>query len=477
MSAAVFPHPGFISPEDIPNDFPAELIALVPAHVVHARRVVPLCVERGAVVLLADEATQADRNGLEDELSFALGRPARVMLTSSAAVEIAIARYYGPQSSHPEELTGTDAQAAGRGLPSGAGVDELLAGGVRRRASDIHFEPFEDQFTIRYRIDGVLHDVASIASEAGAALNSRIKVMANLDIAERRVAQDGRIRMAFDGREIDFRVSTLPTQFGESVVLRVLDASAVQLDLKQLGMPSRVLAGIRDVIRRPHGIVVVTGPTGSGKTTTLYSCLRALNTTDVKVLTAEDPVEYELEGIVQVAVNPIAGLTFATALRAFLRQDPDVIMIGEIRDLETAQIAIQAALTGHLVLTTLHTNDAAGAVTRLLDMGVEPFLLASTLEGVLAQRLVRRRCVCRRTEHSFPEASCTACNGTGFHGRMGIYEFLRVDEGMRELLTQRAPVESIRLHALKGGMRPLAADAERAVQDGETTAAEVLKHV
>jgi type IV pilus assembly protein PilB len=326
---------------------------------------------------------------------------------------------------------------------------------------------------------------------------SRIKVLAALNIAERRIPQDGRIKITIGGRQVDLRVSTLPTQFGESVVLRVLDQAAVQLDITQLGMPPDVFNGIQDVVRRPNGIFIVTGPTGSGKTTTLYSGLRIINTADLKLLTAEDPVEYEIEGIMQVPVNPLVGLTFAAALRSFLRQDPDVIMVGEIRDLETAQIAIQASLTGHLVLSTLHTNDSAGAVTRLVDMGVEPFLIASSLEAVLAQRLVRRVCVQCRTSYTPPPEllkplgitpenignrqffygkGCPVCSQSGYRGRLGIYEWLRMTEAVRDLIGQKAATLVIRQKAIEQGMRTLRDDGLRAIFDGHTSIEEVIKY-
>src|SRR5205814_7067727 len=314
-------------------------------------------------------------------------------------------------------------------------------------ASDIHFEPFENEFKIRYRVDGALYEMAPPPRHLAPPVISRVKVMANMNIAERRLPQDGRIQKNIAGRSVDLRVSTLPTQFGESVVLRVLDRSTVNLDLEMLGMPKYVGDYLLEVIERPNGIFIATGPTGSGKTTTLYSCLRKINTMDSKLLTAEEPVEYDLEGIMQVPVNENIGLTFARVLRAFLRQDPDRIMIGEMRDLETAQIAIQASLTGHLVFTTLHTTDAPGAVPRLVDMGVEPFLISSTLEAVLGQRLLRRICTNCRTSYQptdsilaqleiarqdigtkqfFYGQGCDACNHTGYKGRIGIYELLRV---------------------------------------------------
>ena len=373
----------------------------------------------------------------------------------------------------------------------------VIGQAIRDKASDIHFEPFEHEFKIRYRIDGALYEMAPPPKHLALPITSRVKVLANLNIAERRIPQDGRIKLTLGGRSVDLRVSTLPTQFGESVVLRVLDQSAVQLDIAALGMPTDVFEGINEIIKRPNGIFIVTGPTGSGKTTTLYSALRVINTTDLKLLTAEDPVEYEIEGIMQVPVNHAVGLTFAAALRSFLRQDPDVIMVGEIRDLETAQIAIQASLTGHLVLSTLHTNDAAGAVTRLVDMGVEPFLIASSLEAVLAQRLVRRICKNCHTPYEPPAAllqqlgidpvdignreffygrGCDQCNNTGYRGRMGVYEWLRMSEGVRDLVVARASSMVIKQKALEQGMRTLRDDGLRAIFDGATSIEEIIKY-
>src|SRR3954467_15489560 len=326
---------------------------------------------------------------------------------------------------------------------------------------------------------------------------SRAKVMANMNIAERRLPQDGRIQKNVAGRNIDMRVSTLPTQFGESVVLRVLDRSTVNLDLEALGMPDYIHDYIVDVINRPNGIFIVTGPTGSGKTTTLYSCLRKINTIDSKLLTAEEPVEYDLDGIVQVPVNESIGLTFARILRAFLRQDPDRIMVGETRDLETAQIAIQASLTGHLVFTTLHTNDSPGAVTRLIDMGVEPFLISSTLEAVLGQRLLRTICPNCRTTYQPNESlldqlglsrrdigdrnlyygkGCDACNNTGYKGRKGIYELLKMSDPVRELINERASTVVLKQKAIELGMVTLRQDGLRSIFEGDTTIEEVLKY-
>jgi type IV pilus assembly protein PilB len=326
---------------------------------------------------------------------------------------------------------------------------------------------------------------------------SRIKVMANMNIAERRIPQDGRIMTTVNGRAVDMRVNSLPTQHGESVVLRVLDRSSVNLDLEQLGMPAHLFDYITETINKPNGIFIVTGPTGAGKTTTLYACLRRINTIDTKVLTAEDPVEYELDGIMQCPVNEAVGMTFAKVLRAFLRQDPDRIMVGEMRDKETAQIAIQASLTGHLVLSTLHTNDSAGAVTRLVDMGVEPFLVAATLEGVLAQRLLRTICKSCRTAYEpslsilnqlnlsqsdtggkmfYTGSGCSVCNGSGYKGRKGIYELLDLSDPLRELITSKAPTLELKQKAIELGMVTLRDDGLRNIYDGETTIEEVLKY-
>ena len=376
-------------------------------------------------------------------------------------------------------------------------VNLVLFQAVQDRASDIHFEPFEDEFKIRYRVDGALYEMAPPPKHLSKPVTSRIKIMANLNISENRMPQDGRISVNLGGKQIDLRVSTLPTQFGESVVLRVLDRSAVNLSLDNLGLPSFVIEYTRKAIQEPNGIFVVTGPTGSGKTTTLYSCLRECNTIDVKILTAEDPVEFDIEGIMQVAVNEGVGMTFMKALRSFLRQDPDIIMLGEMRDLETSQIAIQASLTGHLVLSTLHTNDAPGAVTRLVDMGVEPFLISSSLMAVLAQRLVRTVCKKCRTPFEPTESQlsmlnlsphdlgdkvfyygrgCQNCNDTGYKGRKGIFELLVMTDALRNLVNERAPTVVVRQKAVELGMVTLRDDGLRGIFDGETTIEEVLKY-
>ncbi len=374
-------------------------------------------------------------------------------------------------------------------------VNQILSRAVEQRASDIHVEPFENELRVRYRIDGVLHDVDAPPRSLTAAVISRIKLMAKLNIAERRLPQDGRIKIRLVGREIDLRVSSLPTLYGESVVLRILDRSSIIVDLTRLGMPDDTLEVFTNLISQPHGLLLVTGPTGSGKTTTLYGALDKINSPDKKIITIEDPVEYQLRGVNQIHVRSQIGLTFASGLRSIVRQDPDVIMVGEIRDAETAEIAIQAALTGHLVFSTLHTNDAAGAVSRLLDMGVEDYLLASSLLGVLAQRLVRQLCPhCREPVEAGPdllrelragangdeptvfrEVGCRECAGTGFHGRSGIYELLQIDDHIRKLILNRAPADQIKAAAVERGMRTLRDDGWRKVSAGVTTVAEVLR--
>jgi len=373
-------------------------------------------------------------------------------------------------------------------------VNQMLSRAVEQRASDIHVEPFEDELRVRYRIDGVLHDVDAPSKSLSAAIISRIKLMAKLNIAERRLPQDGRIKIRLVGREIDLRVSSLPTLYGESVVLRILDRSSISVDLETLGMEEDTLAEFTHMIEQPHGLLLVTGPTGSGKTTTLYGALDKINSPELKIITIEDPVEYQLRGVNQIHVRSQIGLTFASGLRSIVRQDPDVIMIGEIRDPETAEIAIQAALTGHLVLATLHTNDAPGAVSRLLDMGVEDYLLASSLLGVLAQRLVRQLCVhCKALAVPQPElladgggrageqgqvfdsVGCPLCSGTGFRGRSGIYELFGVNDDMRKLIISRAASDRIKAAAVEKGMRTLREDGWRKVRHGVTSVAEVLR--
>jgi type IV pilus assembly protein PilB len=460
-----------------------------------------------------------------DELGYVIPFPIQVMVADPAEVEKCLSEAYGGSMNKvqiesgiadilsqidgviedvsPEDAENTvDSNAVDLSLedddmPIVKFVNLVLLQAVQDRASDIHFEPFEDEFKIRYRVDGALYEMTPPPLHLAMPVASRLKIMANLDISERRLPQDGRISCNINGRQVDLRLSTLPTQFGESVVLRVLDRSAVNLGIEHLGFPGPIMDYVQEAIQQPNGIFVVTGPTGCGKTTTLYSCLRKINKTDLKLLTVEDPVEFDIEGIMQVPVKESVGMTFAKALRAFLRQDPDVIMVGEMRDLETSQIAIQASLTGHLVISTLHTNDAPGAVTRLVDMGVEPFLISSTLMGVLAQRLVRTICKDCKTgfepteqqiellslkpedvagKELFYGSGCGECNDTGYKGRKGIYELLRISESVRSLINERAPTVVIRQKAVEEGMITLREDGLRSIFNGDSSIEEVMKY-
>jgi len=356
-------------------------------------------------------------------------------------------------------------------------INALLTQALRDSASDIHIEPFEQTSVVRFRVDGALRDIVRPRKAIHGSLISRIKIMAQLDIAEKRLPQDGRITLRVGGKPVDVRVSTLPTGHGERAVLRLLDKEAGRLDLAHLGMSEAMLAQFNQLINQPHGIVLVTGPTGSGKTTTLYAALSLLNSTSTNIMTVEDPIEYDLQGVGQTQVNSRIDMTFAKALRAILRQDPDVIMIGEIRDLETAQIAVQASLTGHLVLATLHTNDASSAVTRLLDMGIEPFLLSSSLLGVLAQRLVRKLCAeCKRFDgQQWHAVGCDKCGHTGYQGRVGIYELLQTDEHIRAQIHDRTSEAEVRATAQQHGMQTMREDGERWLANGTTTPAELLR--
>lgn len=450
-----------------------------------------------------------------DDIRFTTGKDISMVVSSPDKIDESIRKYYGEEDNlldvlgaqileEEAERIGAyglsdvkDIEAEANATPVVKYVNLVLYRAIQAHASDIHFEPFQEVFRIRYRVDGGLLEMAPPPRQMALPVISRIKVMAGLNIAERRLPQDGRIQLNVANRPVDLRVSTLPTQYGESVVLRVLDKSTVKMELEGLGMPEGIFTYIDDVIRKPNGIFIVTGPTGSGKTTTLYACLNKINSIEIKILTAEDPVEYEVEGIQQVPVQEAIGMSFAKILRAFLRQDPDVILIGETRDLETAQIAIQASLTGHLVLSTLHTNDAPGAVTRLIDMGVEPFLISSSLEGILAQRLVRTICKSCKTPYEPTEATlasvgltpqeigdkmfytgsgCTECSNTGYRGRKGIYELLDITESIRDLINQRAPSVVIRQKAIEMGMRTLREDGLRSIFDGDTTIEEVIKY-
>ncbi len=494
-----------------------DLIQLIPAATARMYECVPVAVYGSTVqVAFADPLNPA----AIDQLGFTLNKDIQVVVADPAQIRKALDKFY-PQDGDSglndvlKEL-GADidiskdvAEAAAVGynvsdLESLANetpiikfVNLVLYQAVQDRASDIHFEPFEDEFKIRYRVDGALYEMSPPPKHLALPVTSRLKVMANLNISERRLPQDGRIAINLAGRQVDLRVSTLPTQFGESVVLRVLDRAAVTLELESLGFPKPVLDYVNDAIQQPNGILIVTGPTGCGKTTTLYSALRRINSIESKLLTAEDPVEYDIEGIMQVAINEAVGMTFGKALRSFLRQDPDIIMVGEMRDLETSQIAIQASLTGHLVLTTLHTNDAPGAVTRLIDMGVEPFLVSSTLMAVLGQRLVRTICKKCRTPFEPTEnqlallnlsphdvgdkvfyygRGCAGCNDTGYKGRKGIFELMVISEPIRALINERAPTVVIRQKAVELGMVTLREDGLRAIFEGDSTIEEVLKY-
>jgi general secretion pathway protein E len=375
-------------------------------------------------------------------------------------------------------------------------VNLIISRAIETRASDIHFEPFENQFRVRYRIDGVLHDVESPPKRLQAAIISRVKIMAKLNIAERRLPQDGRIMLRVKGKEIDFRVSTLPTIHGEGIVLRILDKGSILLDIEKLGFLEDTLRDFREIIRRPHGIILVTGPTGSGKTTTLYCALEKINSPERKIITVEDPVEYQLSGVNQIQVKPAIGLNFANALRSIVRQDPDVILVGEIRDSETAEIAIHSALTGHLVFSTLHTNDAPSAITRLIDMGMEDFLLSSTIVGILAQRLVRVACPhCRKPYNANPAIlkemklesggvsgvdlfdvkGCESCSYTGYRGRTGIFEYFKITDDIQRLILEKKGSHLLKEAARKNGMRTLREEGWLKVRQGVTTVSEVLR--
>ncbi len=449
------------------------------------------------------------------EVMRVLGMPVRATLASSEEFDAALAAAYAQSEGDAAALVGDveqdmdlsqlihdlpqteDLLDAENDAPVIRMINALLAQAVRENASDIHIEPFETRSVVRFRIDGTLKDVVEPHRALHAAMISRIKIMADLDIAEKRLPQDGRITLRLAGRPVDVRVSTLPTGHGERAVLRLLDKEAGRLELARLGMEERTLAKMDSLVQQPHGIVLVTGPTGSGKTTTLYAALTRIDASTTNVMTVEDPVEYDLDGIGQTQVNPRIDMTFARALRAILRQDPDVIMIGEIRDLETAQIAVQASLTGHLVLATLHTNDTASSVTRLTDMGVEPFLLSSSLIGVLAQRLVRCLCnECRQpyaplasemellardgwngTQPSvlYRPAGCAACGHTGYRGRTGIYELMQVDDQMRRLIHDAVSDQALAQHARQAGMLSLRQDGLRLVVSGRTSLEELLR--
>jgi type IV pilus assembly protein PilB len=497
------------------RDLTPELLQTIPAKTARMYQCLPVGRADSALQVALVEPLNSGRI---DELGFVIKKDIQLVVADPAQVQKAIEKFY-PEDNESfsdilkdlgsdkeiakevSEVEVTDDAALMARLADQAPivrfVNLVLYQAIQDRASDIHFEPFETEFKIRYRVDGALYEMSPPPKQLALPVVSRLKVLANLNISERRLPQDGRISYSLGNRIVDLRVSTLPTQFGESVVLRVLDRQAVNLEIESLGFPKYLYDYIVEAIQRPNGIFIATGPTGCGKTTTLYSCLRRVNTIDSKLLTAEDPVEYDIDGIMQVAINEAVGLTFGRALRSFLRQDPDVIMVGEMRDLETAQISIQASLTGHLVLSTLHTNDAPGAVTRLIDMGVEPFLISSTLVAVVGQRLVRTICKNCRTPFEPTETQlallnlsphdlgdktfyygrgCSACNDTGYRGRKGIFELLTISDAIRALINERAPTVVMRQKAVELGMVTLREDGLRGIFDGITTIEEVVKY-
>ena len=499
--------------------FDANVLSIMTEDMAHNYKVIPLKLDKTTNELTI-AMSQPQNLFVCDELRNFLGYTIIPMVATEAEVNKYLEKYYTEGSESVEkileelesdqslndlanqadvdsnaiDLTGLEAMADAAPVRKLLNMVILMA--IRDRASDIHLEPFETEFKIRIRSDGQLYELVPPPRHLAFAITTRIKVMANLDIAERRLPQDGRIELSVGGHPVDLRVSVLPTLFGESVVMRVLDRSVVMLDLDKIGMDSEILGNFRTVMRRPNGIVLVTGPTGSGKTTTLYAALSEMNTIEEKLITTEDPVEYDIDGIVQIPIDSSIGNTFAQCLRSILRQDPDRLLVGEIRDLETAEIAIQAALTGHMVFSTLHTNDAPSTITRLRDMGIPPFLITATLEAVLAQRLVRRICTeCK--EETMPNTGlladmdmtpddvlgkkfyrgrgCPVCNNTGLKGRTGLHELLLLNDRLRDLINQGCSTEKLRDAALQGGLTPLRVSGMRKVFAGETTLEEVVR--
>jgi type IV pilus assembly protein PilB len=495
---------------------PSEMTELVNESMATAYKVVPITQNKKDKSVTVAMAEPQNPSTL-DSLKLFLSTEVKGVIASEADVMAAIERLY---AGHHESIQDVVKQIEqDKGLSKLAGRNEntidleaieemaeaapvrkllnmVLLLAIKDKASDVHFEPFEEEYKMRYRVDGILYELVPPPRHLAPAIASRIKVMSNLDIAERRLPQDGRIQLALGGNEVDIRVSTLPTMFGESVVLRILDRTVVQLDLKKLGMPEDTLKQWHEIIEKPNGIVLVTGPTSSGKTTTLYATLNHLNRIEDKIITTEEPVEYDIEGLVQIPVNPEIGVTFANCLRSILRQDPDKILVGETRDLETAEISIQASLTGHIVFTTLHTNDAPSAITRLRDMGLPTFLITATVEAVLAQRLVRKICTNCRTEFTPPpEVSmelglspeqaaakkfyygkgCDKCNNTGYKGRMGIYELAVMNDTLREMVVAEASLDDFRNACRKYGMRTLREAGMNAIHAGQTSIEEVMR--
>ena len=487
------------------RDVDRELIDLFEVNTARTNGVIPIDEMDGEIHL-------AMRHPLDyqvlESLRFILGRPLLAVVCDPDAFENELDRYYPPKEdtiqdilqelgeSKIEEEDIPDEDKANE-MPIIKFVDVVIHQAIRDKASDIHFEPFEKNFRIRYRVDGALYEMPPPPRSLATPVISRIKIISGLNISERRRPQDGRIQLRYNGRPVDLRVSCLPTSHGESVVLRVLDRTVVNLQLDSLGIGTDVLAKLREIIQLPNGILLVTGPTGSGKTTTLYSALSEINKIEDKILTAEDPVEYDIAGLIQCPINDAVGMTFQKALRAFLRQDPDRILVGEIRDFETAQIAIEASLTGHFVFSTLHTNDAASTVTRLMDIGVEPFLIASSLAGVLAQRLIRRVCPNCKTFYTPNESDlerlnlepgqvgdrkfcygkgCEICNNTGYKGRKALTELMVINDELREMIANSTPANIVRDRACELGMRMLREDGLMAIFNGETTVDEVVRY-
>ena len=489
-----------------------EVIKLIPEEVAIKHTVIP--VNRAGSTLILATADPSNIFAIDD-IKFLTGYNVEVVVSSEESIKAAIDRYYDKSASFADVMSDLDVEdleliqdeedvdvselaRESEDAPVVKLVNLILTDAVKRSASDIHVEPYEREFRVRYRIDGVLYEVMKPPQKLRNAITSRLKIMAELDIAERRLPQDGRIKLKMGrGKEMDFRVSTLPTLFGEKVVLRLLDKSNLQLDMTKLGFEAQQLEVFQDCIHRPFGMVLVTGPTGSGKTTTLYSALSELNKASENISTAEDPVEFNLPGINQVQMHEEIGLNFAASLRSFLRQDPDIIMVGEIRDFETAEIAIKAALTGHLVLSTLHTNDAPSTVNRLLNMGIEPFLVASSVNCILAQRLARRVCEeCRQRDAEctrqalidagcseedagkaaiFRGAGCRTCSDTGYKGRVALYEVMELTEALKEFVLNGASAMELKREAIRGGMRTLRRSALNKMLEGTTTLSEVLR--
>ena len=495
----------------------AEVIKQVPAQTATTNELIPVKFDAAKKRLTVVMANQDNFQAI-DELQNLFGFKVDVKIGDAEQITKLLQKYYGGEQESFTDLLGEfdsdenlkdlkkkgsdesidleDLKGAADSNPVRKLINLVLLQAIKDKASDIHFEPFEDEFKLRYRIDGVLYEMMPPPAHIAAAISSRIKVMAGLDIAERRVPQDGRIELNVNNQQVDLRVSVLPTMFGESVVMRVLDRSNVNLDLDKIGLSTEELSTIRSLINKPNGIVIVTGPTGSGKTTTLYSALNELNQVDTKLITAEDPVEYDIDGILQCQIRPEIELTFARILRSMLRQDPDTVLIGEIRDRETAEIAVQASLTGHLVFSTLHTNDAPSSIARLLDLGLEPFLVTATLEGIVAQRLVRRICPSCKTQYEPPldqlmelelrpedvegqkfyyGKGCDNCNNTGYKGRLGVFEIMTLDDEMRDKIVAHASTQVLRADAVKKGMRTLRQSGLKAIFDGLTSIEEVVR--